>query len=124
MPPPLQFQRQHVQINANRSRNRHRAMATQCISARRPRESHSVKIFDFFRSNAFICRSEKKRKSLGRRVSFSSTVDVRHFWKGSQKGKKKRKIEFFFVFFVFVLTKKIAFCCVDERQWNDKAKPT
>jgi hypothetical protein len=34
-------------------------------------------------STPLSTRSEKKRKSLGRRVSFSSTVDVRHFLKGA-----------------------------------------
>jgi hypothetical protein len=37
-------------------------------------------------STPHSARSEKKRKSLGRRVSFSSTVDVRHFLKGALDG--------------------------------------
>jgi hypothetical protein len=60
-------------------------------------------------STPLSTRSEKKRKSLGRRVSFSSTVDVRHFLKGA---------------LLPFGPPGLTVCASDARQWNASAKAT
>lgn len=46
---------------------------------------HIILTSNYWRQKEKESRKRKNRQSLGRRVSFSSTVDVRHFYKGDDQ---------------------------------------